>query len=85
MSWSARSISVPHLNSKMVSARSALETDKPFPEPGLYVINEKGNVQLVDIANAPFLRPSLERLVAGLGFIRNPENNYPIRGTFEQE
>lgn len=65
--------------------RYAQETDKPFPEPGLYVINEKGNVQLVDIANAPFLRPSLERLVSGLGFIRNPENNYPIRGTFEQE
>ena len=64
--------------------RSAHESDRPFPEPGLYVINEEGKVQLVDIANAPFLRPSLNRLAAGLSFIRTPENNYPIRGTFEK-
>ena len=63
--------------------RSAQETDIPFAEPGIYVINEKGQVQVTDISNAPFARPDLETLVGGLGFIRNPENNYPIRGTHE--
>lgn len=30
------------------------------------------------IANAPFLRPDLDRIVRGLGFII--EKSYPIRG-----
>lgn len=62
--------------------RSEQETDHPFAEPGLFVINEKGQVQVVDISNGPFARPELEVLLSGLAFIRNPENNYPIRGTF---
>ncbi|WP_419535384.1 redoxin domain-containing protein [Endozoicomonas sp.] len=61
--------------------RSEQETDHNFAEPGLFVINEKGTVQVVDIANNPFIRPDLEALVNGLSWIRNPENNYPIRGT----
>ncbi len=61
--------------------RSPEESDRAFAEPGLFVINDQGQLQLVDIANAPFARPSLESLVMGLRFIRNPDNNYPIRGT----
>ncbi len=63
--------------------RSPEETDKPFAEPGIYVVNDKGRVQVTDISNAPFSRPELEPFAWGLGFIRDPENNYPIRGTFE--
>ena len=63
--------------------RSAQETDHPFAEPGLFVINEKGQVQVLDISNGPFVRPELGVLLSGLGFIRNPDNNYPIRGTYE--
>lgn len=63
--------------------RSAQETDHPFAEPGLFVINDKGQVQVVDISNGPFVRPELGVLLSGLGFIRNPDNNYPIRGTYE--
>ncbi|WP_394148071.1 peroxiredoxin-like family protein [Shewanella atlantica] len=63
--------------------RSAQETDHPFAEPGLYVINDKGQVQVLDISNGPFARPELGILLSGLAFIRNPENNYPIRGTYE--
>ncbi|MCW8327841.1 AhpC/TSA family protein [Photobacterium sp. SDRW27] len=63
--------------------RSARETDHPFSEPGLYVINDKGQVQVLDISNGPFVRPELGVLLSGLSFIRNPENNYPIRGTYE--
>lgn len=63
--------------------RSAQETDHPFAEPGLFIINEKGQVQVLDISNGPFARPELSVLLSGLKFIRNPENNYPIRGTYQ--
>lgn len=60
--------------------RSPEETDRQFSEPGMFVVNADGNLQIVDISNAPFVRPELAKLVGGIGFIRNPENNYPIRG-----
>ena len=62
--------------------RSPKETDHPFAEPGLFVINEHGTVQVVDISNNPFVRPELDKLVSGLKWIRDPKNNYPIRGTY---
>ena len=61
------------------SPRSPAETDRPFPEPGLFVINPEGRLQIVDISNAPFARPDLSSLLAGLKFIE--ARNYPIRGT----
>lgn len=61
--------------------RSAAETDRPFPEPGLFVINNEGKLQVADISNAPFARPALSSVLMGLSFIKNPDNNYPIRGT----
>lgn len=61
--------------------RSLEETDRPFAEPGLFVVNADGNLHLTDISNAPFARPELAKLVGGIRFMRNPENNYPIRGT----
>lgn len=64
------------------SPRSPKETDHPFAEPGLFVINAKGNLQVVDLSNNPFVRPDLNTLVNGLKWIRDPENNYPIRGTY---
>ena len=63
--------------------RSAQETDHNFAEPGLFVVNADGDVQVVDISNNPFSRPDLEVLVSGLEWIRKPDNNYPVRGTFE--
>jgi peroxiredoxin len=62
--------------------RSPQETDRPFAEPGLFVVNDAGTLQIVDISNAPFVRPELKSLLDGLIFIRDPKNNYPIRGTF---
>jgi len=32
------------------------------------------------ISNNPFVRPELQALVNGLGWIRDPDNNYPVRG-----
>ena len=57
-------------------------TDHNFAEPGLFVINSDGRLQVVDLSNNPFARPDLEVFVSGLEWIRKPENNYPIRGTF---
>jgi peroxiredoxin len=58
--------------------RSEKETDRPFAEPGVFVINTDGLLQVVDISNAPFARPDLAGLAKGLKFIR--DNDYPIRG-----
>jgi peroxiredoxin len=63
--------------------RSPEETDRPFPEPGVFVVNADGRLQIVDISNAPFARPQLESLLGGLQWIRDPDNNYPIRGTYD--
>ncbi len=63
------------------SPRSPKETDHPFAEPGLFVVNAHGTLQVVDISNNPFVRPELKTLVSGLRWIRDPANNYPIRGT----
>lgn len=60
--------------------RSEAETDHPFAEPGLFVVNSEGIIQVVDISNNPFVRPELQTLVNGLAWIRDPNNNYPIRG-----
>ena len=55
------------------------ETDRPFPEPGLFVVNDKGQAHIVDIGNAPFVRPEPALVLRGIRHIRN--NSYPIRGT----
>jgi peroxiredoxin len=59
--------------------RSAQETDRPFAEPGLFVVNPEGKAHIVDISNAPFARPDLKVIANGLKYIQ--ENAYPIRGT----
>jgi len=59
--------------------RQPPETDVDFPEPGLFVINPDGKTQIIDISNAPFARPDLANVLAGIKFVR--EKNYPVRGT----
>jgi peroxiredoxin len=60
--------------------RSPQETNRPFPEPGLFVVNPEGRTQIIDISNAPFARPDLQGVLNGLKFVRE-KNYYPIRGT----
>jgi peroxiredoxin len=60
--------------------RSPEETDHRFPEPGLFVINPDGVLQIVDVSNAPFVRPDLDVLLSGLKFVI--DNDYPVRGTY---
>lgn len=58
--------------------RSPQETDRPFAEPGLFVVNPQGEAQIIDISNAPFARPDLKSLLKGLQFVI--DKGYPIRG-----
>lgn len=60
--------------------RNETETDRPFPEPALFVTTPEGKVQIVEIANAPFVRPDLDLVVRGLS---KAKEGYPIRGTME--
>lgn len=62
------------------SPRSPQEADLPFPEPGLFVVNPQGQLQIIDVSNAPFSRPDLDMVLRGIKFIQ--EKNYPIRGTY---
>ncbi|THH37389.1 AhpC/TSA family protein [Aliishimia ponticola] len=61
--------------------RSPQETDRPFAEPGLFLINPEGNLHMVDVSNAPYLRPDVVTLPKRLKFVF--DNDYPIRGTHE--
>ena len=63
--------------------RSPKETDHNFAEPALFIVNEDGNLHVVEYSNNPFVRADLATLIRGLKWIRNPDNNYPIRGTAE--
>lgn len=63
--------------------RSEQETDHNFSEPSLFVVNENGDLHVVDLANNPFIRPELGALTRGLAWVRDPNNHYPIRGTFD--
>jgi peroxiredoxin len=58
--------------------RSPEETDRPFSEPGVFAINPKGELQIIDVSNAPFARPDLQHLLGGMKFVI--KNDYPIRG-----
>lgn len=60
------------------SPLSPAETDHPFPEPGLFVVNPDGQAQIIDISNAPFARPDLKALLGGLQYVI--AKAYPIRG-----
>lgn len=51
----------------------------PFPEPALFIVNPQGRAQIIEITNAPFVRPDLNAILSGLAFIQ--EKAYPIRGT----
>lgn len=60
--------------------RDAQETDQPFSEPGMFMINDMGLLQVADISNAAWTRPDLAAVRRGIAFTR--EKGFPIRGTF---
>ncbi len=62
--------------------RNGMNVDAPFAEPGLFVINERNQLQLIDISNVPFARPSLQSILNGLRFLREMTRSFPINGSY---
>jgi len=54
------------------------ETDKPFAEPGLFLIRQDGALHFAEVASAPFCRPDLNIIKMGIQHIQ--KNDYPPRG-----
>jgi peroxiredoxin len=61
--------------------RNGVDVEAPFAEPGLFVLDETGRVQIVDVSNVPFARPDLRWIAKGIGFRRGPMKDAPINGT----
>lgn len=67
-------LSVEHmynLNLHVSVPKDLQETNHAFAEPALFVIDDKGQIVLSDIANNPYTRPDLEQLLAGLNLLHN--------------
>ena len=62
--------------------RNGIDVEHPFAEPGLFVVNNQGQLQMVDVSNVPFLRPEISAIYKGLKFIRGRTENFPINGTY---
>ncbi len=78
----AYDLSVPQMRQLglyVSNPRSEQETDRPFPEPGLFVVNPDGAVQILDVSNSPFSRPDLGLILRGITY--SQDSGYPIRGT----
>ena len=63
----------------MSTPRSAEETDRLFAEPAAFAINPAGEIHMVDISNAPFARPELGLVLAGLKHVMS--KGFATRGT----
>lgn len=58
------------------------ENDREFSEPGLFLIDPDGLLLMVDISNAPFLRPDLDVLVSGIEWKLAQKTSRVARGTY---
>lgn len=61
--------------------QNGMDVEAPFAEPGLFIINHDGKLQLVDISNVPFSRPDLRKVVGGMTWLRSQTQAFPINGT----
>lgn len=58
---------------------SEAETDRPFAEPGVFVLRPDGSLLLIAISNGPSARPDLAELLDGMIFTKTKDR--PPRGT----
>jgi len=61
------------------SPRSPPETNRPFSELRMFLINPARQVQLIDISNAPIARPDLAGIARGAKRIQGM--SHPVRST----
>lgn len=64
------------------SPRHGMDAEAPFAEPALFVVNETGELRMVDIASVPFFRPQLPAILGGLKFMRGMTGSFPASGTY---
>ena len=55
------------------------EVDYIFPEPGLFLINPKGRLHIIEISNAPFIRPDINLILRGINHIQKISIRYGVR------
>ena len=55
------------------------ETDRPFAEPGMFLVNRAGQIHSVDISSVPWSRPEPGALLRGLAHMQKVGS--AIRGT----
>lgn len=55
------------------------ELEGVYAEPGLFLINPEGKIQVIATSNSPSVRPDLEVVLDGI--IGTQERGLPIRGT----
>eukprot|EP01129_Flabellula_baltica_P010455 TRINITY_DN441_c0_g1_i1.p1 TRINITY_DN441_c0_g1~~TRINITY_DN441_c0_g1_i1.p1 ORF type:complete len:177 (+),score=21.01 TRINITY_DN441_c0_g1_i1:113-643(+) len=60
------------------------ETDHPFNEPAMMVVDSESKLALIDVANHPAIRPNLQTLVSALTWLETQMKDYPVRGTYNQ-
>lgn len=56
--------------------------ERPFAEPGLFIVDHDGKLQMIDISNVPFSRPNLSSVAAGMKWLRGQEVPFPINGSY---
>ncbi|NIA71322.1 AhpC/TSA family protein [Pelagibius litoralis] len=64
------------------SPRLGMDAERPFAEPGLFLIDAGGNLKVLDISNVPFARPDLGAVFSGIRFMRSMTGDYPANGTY---
>lgn len=69
------------LNLYISGIQNGIDVEGPFAEPGLFIINHEGKLQLVDISNVPFSRPDLGNIAGGMKWLRSQTQKFPINGT----
>lgn len=52
--------------------RNIRETEHPFPEPAMFLMNPEGKVQVAEYSNSPFCRPDLRIMIEGKLFHLHP-------------
>jgi len=58
------------------------QTNHPFCEPGLFVINDLGQIVVLDITNSEMCRPGLTTLLDGVIELKHSEEPLVISGSF---
>ncbi|MEM9605176.1 MAG: redoxin domain-containing protein [Pseudomonadota bacterium] len=61
--------------------QSGVDVARPFAEPGLFTVDDQARIQLVDISNLPFSRPSLAKVANGMAWLRSQTAAFPINGS----